>query len=85
MFQISETPVINCRNFLEKNILINIHDPYMNKINSYKGKILSLLIGKIFQGSEVLIFAVPHDFYKKADLQIIKKQKNCLFFDIRAK
>ncbi len=73
--------------FSKKNILINIHDPYMNKINSYKGKnIKSVNWKNIPEDSEVLIFAVPHDFYKKkTDLQIIKKlKKNCLFFDIRA-
>ena len=73
--------------FAKKIILINIHDPYMNKINSYKGKNIKAVNWKnIPEDSEVLIFAVPHDFYKKkTDLQIIKKlKKNCLFFDIRA-
>ena len=72
--------------FSKKNIIINIHDPYLNKKILHKSKkIKTVNWDKIPEDSEVLIYAVPHNYYKsKTDHQILKKlKKNCLFFDIR--
>ena len=75
MFQISETQSYKIAEiFSKKNILINIHDPYMNRLILIKVKILRLLIGKIFQRIQVLILRYLMIFIKKR--QIFKSLKN---------
>ena len=72
----------------KKKILVNIHDPYSeNKILENIKNIKFFSWKDLPNDADVLIFAVPHEYFlKKKYKEILSKLKvNHLFFDLRYK
>jgi len=70
-----------------KNIKVNIHDPFFERKPQYKNKKIKIHDWRnLPKKTDLLIYAVPHEFYKKKIFSVIKKRlkKNHLFFDLRS-